>query len=139
MLFDFEYSECTVNQRKVVSKENKNEHIVNNISSLPIYQYHIDGKIIPDNNGERCDYIVEVQKEPPIAFIIELKGSDVNKAISQIESTIQRFNKLKSYSLLPRIVIHKGRTHNVNSGVRRNFMKKYPQAVIKEFVYEDKV
>lgn len=139
MLFNPEHSTCSINQSIVVSKENKNEHIIRNESKSPIFQYHIDGGIICDNRGERCDYIVEVQKNEPIAFIIELKGSDQNKAISQIEATIKRFSQLNSYSLFPRIVIHKGRTHSINSKIRRDFFKKYPTAIIKELKHEDTV
>lgn len=130
---------CGRNQGIVVSEENKNKHIVENKSRADIYQYHIDGEIITGTNGKRCDYIVEVQTRCPRAYIIELKGSDVNTAIVQIEATIARFHSLKDYDLYPRIILHKSRTHDVNDSHYRSFMKKYPNAVARNLTYTDTV
>lgn len=128
MLFDKSKSSCAESQSIVVSEEKGKKHRVNNTSRLPIYQYHIDGDIINDLNVQKCDYIVEVTKDKPVAFIIELKGSHLSEACNQIISTIERFkHKLNGYNVQPRIIIGKINTHAVNGSEYRRLRKAYPQ------------
>ena len=123
-------SRCDKNQKKVVSEESGNKHIVNNPNQIEVYQYHIDGDIISkeDTSGERCDYIVESTKQSkPIAYIIELKGSDMLKAIHQIEATIKRFSQqLANYEIYPRIVCTRIVAHAILDSKFQNFKQKYP-------------
>lgn len=125
MLFDQNYSTCKINQTIVVSKENRNQHILKNDSLCNVFQYHIDGEINTSSNGERCDYIVEAVKMPqPYAYIIELKGSNLNKAISQIQNTIITYkSKLTEYIIFPGIIIHKTSTHDIRGTHYRNLKK----------------
>lgn len=141
MIFDSKYSTCQPNQKKVVSKESGNEHILYNNNEYPVFQYHIDGGIITGSQGERCDYILEVQKpEKGLAYIIELKGSDLNKALSQIENTIRTYSSnLKGYKILPRVVIHKASTHQINGKKYRDFKKSYPAVIVKSIKLEESV
>lgn len=138
MLFKEEYSRCPIDAKKVVSKEFGNEHILLNNSKIPVYQFHIDGDI-ERGTEERCDYIVEAEKSTaPQAYIIELKGSDLNKAIGQIERTIQRYyQRLKGYRILPRIVIHRTSTHDIQGKKCRDLRRKYPLTVIKTRKYQE--
>lgn len=134
MLFNLQYSKCKIDQATIVSKEFGNYHILYNRSGNPVFQFHIDGEIGCAVSGERCDYIVEVEKQPQsYAYVIELKGSDLNKAIGQIQSTVNIFReKLKGYRILPRIVIHKVPTHDVHGKKYRDFKKVFPEAIVKE-------
>lgn len=138
MLFDEKYSSCSKKQSIVVSKENGNQHILNNKSLCNVYQYRIDGGIISSAEGERCDYIVEAKKTPKYyAYMIELKGSDLNKAISQIQSTINMYrDNLKEYVIFPRIVIHKTSTHDIRGKKYRDFKKLYPETIVKDKKYD---
>ena len=125
-------SQCKDNkQKEVVSEESGNCHIVKNPSRYCIYHYHIDGDIIPknDTSGERCDYIVEaITQSKPIAFIIELKGTNLLKATKQIEATINRYKQqLANYEILPRIVCHSISTNAIHNNVIIRFMDKYPK------------
>ena len=124
-------SSCHKNQKKNISQESGNRHVVDNPHQIDVYQYHIDEDIIPkdDTSGERCDYIVEASKlSKPIAFIIELKGSDLLKAINQIEATIRRYKQqLANYEIYPRIVCHRITTIASKNTKLIKFRQKYPQ------------
>lgn len=137
MLFAENYSQCKIRDSVVVSGEKGKCHRVENKSGYPIYQYHIDKGIICDKNTKRCDYIVEVTKDTPIAFIIELKGCNINKAIQQIESTINHFkSKLQKYDIRPRIISN-GVTHSIYNSEFRKFQYKYRQAICRSRKYTD--
>ncbi len=139
MLFEGK-SQCSSNARTVVCAENHNQHILHNPDLLNIYQYRVDGDIIRNTNGEKCDYIVEVETaDKPTAYVIELKGSDLEKAISQIETTINRFDLTKSHNVLPRVVIHRVNVHQVKGSVYRSHKKKYPYTMVKERLLEERV
>ena len=133
MIFDKKYSRCGQKQSIVVSKENGNEHILQNKSASDIYQFRIDGDIVQGSAEERCDFIVEVDNvNTHAAYVIELKGSDLNKAIDQITKTIQNYMvNLSGCDILPRIIIHKVLTHDVNGKKYRDFKKRYPQMAVK--------
>lgn len=142
MLFDISKSCCKVDARRVVSEENGNKHAINNPSQHEIYQYHIDGDIVNGTEGRRCDYIVEVNPKncTPIVYVIELKGSDLNAAICQINSTVAMFKeKLHGYRIMPRIIIHKTSSHDIHGSVYRKLKKSYPGAVLRSQYYEDNV
>lgn len=141
MIFDGDFSSCEMKQAIVVSKENGNEHILYNKSGCNVYQFHIDGGIVQDSRGERCDFVVEAEVMPVSkAYVIELKGSDLNKAISQILNTIQAYRgKLLECQILPRIIIHKVPTHDIHGKRYRDFKKMYPETVVKVRQYSDTV
>jgi len=57
-----------------------------------VEKVRIDGEKIKDDNVEKCDYALLTEckkKEKQAIFYIELKGCDLRKAISQLESTIK--------------------------------------------------
>ena len=123
-------SSCHKNQKKIISQESGNRHVVDNPHQIDVYQYHVDGDILPkdDTSGERCDYIVESSKQSkPIAFIIELKGSNLLKAMQQIDATVKRFGeKLSKYVIFPRLVCHRILSHDVLDARFMKFIEKYP-------------
>ncbi len=141
MIFDSGFSICQTNQKTVVSKENGNSHILHNHAGYSVFQYRVDGGIVKDAAGERCDFIVEVQKPSDrLAYIVELKGSDLNKALSQIKTTINGFReKLKGYQILPRVVVHKTTTHDIQGKQYRDFKKMYPRLVVKNKKLEENI
>ncbi len=141
MIFDPRYSLCDVKQVKVVSQEHKNEHILYNKSQVPVYQFRVDGDIVKDHKKKRCDFIVEVQNAPKAhAYIIELKGSDLNRAIDQIVETIEAYREaLVGYKIFPRVIIHKVVTHDIQGKKCRDIRRKYPETVIKTRTYSDHI
>ena len=65
-------------------------------------------------------------------YLVELKGSDLNKALDQISATINAFREnLRGYQILPRVVIHKTSTHDIQGKRYRDFKKLYPKLVVK--------
>ena len=159
MLLGNEYALDCSSKKEIVSSENKNRYILINDAKAVIYQYRIDGnkaKDIPKpvyssgTAGERCDYIVEVVLEDSKSrlYIIELKGSDLIKAISQVKSTINLFSSDKNvfrefdaglYEFYPRIVIHRVNTTALNSSETRKFKTQFPKYVVRTIKLEESV
>lgn len=138
MLFEGK-SICEPKQRKIVSSEHKNKHVLENPNRLDVYQYHIDGGIIPVGTQERrCDYLVEVivPKKTSI-YLVELKGSDIKKALLQIEAVICKYSLIQSYTVYPRIIANKVTTHKIKDSCIRQFQKNYPNTIITEKEYVD--
>ena len=134
-------SQCKDDAARVVCSEHQNQYIVNNQSRLKIYKYKIDGSILTVKDvGEKCDYIIEIETiDKPTVFVVELKGSDLNKAISQISTTIKRFGLTKTHMVKPRIVIHKVRTQQINDSRYRAFKNLYPDMIVKEKTFTDTI
>jgi hypothetical protein len=72
--------------KKIVLSENKSELVFQNPERLEICILQVDGCAIQE--GLRCDYALSVENLEE-EFYIELKGSDIQHAFKQIESTIQ--------------------------------------------------
>ena len=72
------------------------------------------------------------------SYYIELKGSDLPKAIRQIENTIKLLSpSLPGYVVLRRIVYHTG-SHNVHASEVLRWKAKY-KAVVKEREYSENI
>lgn len=72
--------------KKIVLSENKSELVFQNPERLELCILQVDGCAIQE--GLRCDYALSVESLEE-EFYIELKGSDIQHAFKQIESTIQ--------------------------------------------------
>jgi len=68
----------------IVVRQNRRQARFHNPDHEEIYKVEADGGLITE--GERADYIVAHPKA--VDVIVELKGSDVSKAISQIRATL---------------------------------------------------
>lgn len=136
----------------IVSAENGNVHRLTNDSPFPAYQYRIDGgkasagnpkSVFPKGTKpERCDFIVEIDGQGKISrlYVIELKGSDLSKALSQIDATIQSIKTDKAlfggympkqHDFYPRVIIHRVNTHAITQTERLKYRKQYPNLVVK--------
>lgn len=131
-------SKCNVQQSIIVSAENRVKHIAHNKDRDNVFQYKIDGDVIPSTSpGLRCDYLLENETKSKV-YLIELKGTDVSHAVDQIEATINRYREaLKAYTIMPRIV-YRGNTHSVNSSKVVGFKRKY-SCIIKTDVIEESI
>lgn len=69
----------------ILIEENKRSAKFRNSNQHSILIVHVDGGLVTE--GERADYIVAHPKA--LDVVIELKGSDVGKAIRQIRATRQ--------------------------------------------------
>lgn len=64
----------------------------------------------------------------------------MKKAIGQIRKTIQDYaSELSGCDILPRIIIHKVATHDINGKEYRDLKKQYPGTVVKVRKYADTV
>ncbi len=151
MLMNQQYAKSYASGNRIVSEENKNKHILVNDTAQPAYQYRIDGGVYPrGTTPERCDYIVETNDPPNGArlYIIELKGSDLSKAISQVETAIRLLQTdtvhfsgflTGGYTLYPRVIIHRYNTHSITQSEKLKLKKKYPFFVVKNSQLEETV
>lgn len=140
MIFDNEKSLCKTNQKIIVSQENGRKNCANNVDSNKVFQYKIDGDIVRKNaKQQRCDYIVE-NEDKKSAYLIELKGTDVEHAIDQVVSSINQFEAdLKGYNILPRI-IYRPNSHAIkNSSKIRAFKRNYPKSKIETNIITENI
>lgn len=114
LLVDFD-SLCEKRQKEIVSRDRGSpcEHRAANSGGNLVRQYKIDGVVIKD--GIKCDFLL-LNDEKKTAYYIELKGSDILKAIQQVEETARRLGRqLLNYTQLYRIVYRTG-TLDLHSG-----------------------
>lgn len=71
---------------KIVLQENKSKITFLNPHQNEVLTIRVDGCVIKDDKTLRCDYALIPCDE--IEIYVELKGSDVLRAVKQIESTI---------------------------------------------------
>ena len=94
----------------------KRTYRLHNESEKDIVVYKIDGGIIDNDEVQKCDY--GIYTEDNWLFLIELKGSDLNHALDQINSTIDVLFKkpsVKVKKLNARIVLSKVRVPDVTA------------------------
>ena len=78
-----------------------------------IRQFRVDGDVFPEGKEpERCDVLL-LNDTDRQSYYVELKGTDIPKAVRQIESTISLINPSINYTIYCRIVVHRARTHKI--------------------------
>lgn len=96
------------------SSENGCRHIGNNVNRQHIRHFKIDEEVFNGSSEERCDYLL-LNDDAGTSYYIELKGSDLSKAIRQIENTIRLISSsLPGYKIFRRIV-YRTSSHDVHS------------------------
>ena len=119
------------------SSENGCRHIGNNTKRQYVRHFKVDGEIFTGTVETRCDYLL-LNDDTKTAYYIELKGSDLPKAIRQIENTINLLSpSLPGYAVLRRIVYHTG-SHNVHASEVLRWKARY-KAVVKEREYSENI
>lgn len=70
------------------SAENRCTHVGKNKNRHMIRQFKVDGEVVAAGDmSPRCDYLL-LNDDAKTSYYIELKGSDLVKAIEQIETTV---------------------------------------------------
>ena len=119
------------------SSENGCRHIGNNVRRQYIRHFKIDGEVFRSSGEERCDYLL-VNDDAKTSYYIELKGSDLSKAIRQIENTIKLIApSLSGYAVFRRIIYHTG-SHNVRASDVLRWKAKH-KVVIKGREYSENI
>lgn len=117
---------CKEKQSIIVSRDTgtRREHRAINQDACHVSQYKIDGNVVRDASI-RCDFLV-MNDDRQAAYLIELKGSDIEHALDQLEATAQRFQKeLQGYSVKYRIVCSRVGTQATHSTNYKKFRKKH--------------
>lgn len=92
-----DYKKCSINcnDRKIVVSENKSRFEIVNESQRELKKIKVDGCLIGPEH-EKCDWIISCETPRKLALYVELKGCNIDKAISQLKSTLkltaQNFN-----------------------------------------------
>ena len=122
---------CSKNAKQIVSRDKGNPqyHKANN---------QIDGKVI--KTGDRCDYLL-MNETSKTAYLIELKGSDLVKAASQLEATENALrSQLVEYQLQYRIVANKCKTQEIHSSAYRKYQIRWKSRLLQKTGYiEEKI
>lgn len=88
-----------------------------------VRQYQIDGNIIGANTEEKCDFIV-FNDEKRYAYLIELKGSDIDKAVNQLKNTANILESdLSGYHVFYRIIYSGKGTTRINERKLNNWKR----------------
>lgn len=125
---------CEIQQSSIVSRDRKQkrEHRANNPNRYNVSHYQIDGYVI-QNDSARCDFLL-MNDSKQIAYLIELKGSDIEHALEQLESTAAQLKgMLRNYGIKYRLVFSRARTQAINGTKFKRFKKKH--AAKDEFLY----
>ncbi|MBB6004945.1 hypothetical protein [Arcicella rosea] len=90
-------------RRIAVFKDDKEsrEFIVNNLRNKSLKKYRVDNCLISE--GEKCDYLLVVEDEK--LYFIELKGSDLIKAVSQINTSLDKLLSSFSHNAVNGIIV----------------------------------
>ena len=125
MLLTPEKSLCEKNQATVVSRDkgNQREHRASNPQrKFDLRHYKLDGDLFKQTKC--CDFLL-VNDSRYKAYLIELKGGNIDVAVEQLEAGEQKCkDELKGYTFFYRIVCSKARTHKMQSLKLRKFKEK---------------
>lgn len=69
--------------------EQQSQVTFHNPNLRTIQQVKVDGCVFKDNDGRKCDYLVNVA-ETNISVFVELKGSDIDEAYQQLNQAQER-------------------------------------------------
>lgn len=116
---------CDKHAVQIISRDKKNRQYHKGMNTQKAYVTHylIDGKVI--KAGSRCDFLF-INEDTKTAYLIELKGSDLVKAASQLEETERILHQeLLAYRVLYRIVANKCKTQEIKSSAYRKYQLRW--------------
>lgn len=127
---------CGERQPIIVSRDRgqSREHRAQNPGGRRVSHYQIDGVVIRDS-ALHCDFLL-MNDEKADAYLIELKGSDIEHALEQLEATARRLqSELRGYTVKYRLVHSRAKTQAIHS----NAIKKFCRAHAKkgEFLHQE--
>lgn len=132
-------SHCQSKQRSIVSEEKGLKHIALNVDNNKVRQIKIDGDLWTKGTDTiRADYLV-LNEDKKVAYIIELKRSDIEHAIKQLEITDNSLSlALSGFKKCWRLV-YRTRTKKLKNRDENNFQRKYPKLVVKKNYLEEEI
>jgi len=86
-----DFDSCTdlINHRTIRVSENKRTFSIRNTRQRQIGKVKVDGCLITNSSTQKCDYLFEIKGQNKEVFYVELKGKDIERALSQIKNTIR--------------------------------------------------
>lgn len=129
---------CEQHQKIIVSKDSRQPrmHRAINKDGCNVSQYQIDGVVISDKSN-KCDFLV-MNDDKLNAYLIELKGIDIEHAVVQLEGTANRLkSSLSGYTLKYRLVYSAAKTHALQSTQFKRFRKLHSKS--DEFKYHENI
>ena len=84
-----DFTKCSQQSKNaiIVVEESGRKFRIKNPKAATVRTITIDGCLI-DDKRERCDYVFELGDPCHCAIYLELKGSDIEKAVSQLTETL---------------------------------------------------
>lgn len=127
---------CDTRAAAVCKEKGKTYRLLNGNRQYKILSLHIDGGVIVTDaatprNVSKCDYLYLIDSNPsPVAILIELKGTDIKKAIEQIRNTLNLFDS--TFSKCSKVygrIVYAGGTPNIQNvpsymSLQREFKRK---------------
>lgn len=125
--------------RLFTSTENHCTHIAENPNGKYVRQFKVDGDVFPSGGSgpKRCDYLI-LNDTDRHAYYIELKGSDILRAIQQIESSIAEINPSIGYEIHCRVIFRTS-THEVKGAEALRWKRKRKDVVITSIRHTDRL
>jgi len=128
--------------RKIIvfkQKEESSKYIGNNNDRKIFYSYKPD--VMFSNKGEACDFLLYSEN---IVYFIEIKGSDILKAVDQITNSYKLYKEyFTDFSINARIIPTRGNTLVVNNTKYIRFKKMIKElngtVITKEKVIEEDI
>ncbi len=115
--------------RKIVLRENRSEFIIEDDLNINTTPFRPEDKYPFLKNQEKCDYIVEINDK---VLFVELKGTDFEKGISQLENTVKQLQN--NYSNCKKCCFYIGRNiPSIQTRLQKhkeNFMRKFGAKLI---------
>lgn len=110
----FEFAEQKIKIVTCTDRKSSTKYIYENDSLDTLSKYRVDGCIINDEDS-KCDYLL-LNCTKKISYFVELKGSDLIKAVEQINRSIDILHKdFIEYSVEARIVLTRVNTTDLKS------------------------
>ncbi len=126
---------CNKHASQIVSRDKKNPqyHKAVNREKDYVTHYRIDGVVI--KSGDKCDFLL-INEEKKVAYLIELKGSDLAEAAEQLEATEKVLKQeLSAYNLQYRIVANKCKTQEIYSTKYKKYRMRWKGQLVQKTGY----
>lgn len=132
-------SYCGSHQKIIVSEENRVQHRGINNDRNKVRQIKIDGDMWTKGTSTvRADYLL-LNEDKKTAYIIELKGSDIEHALEQIKNTDVNLNEaLSDFQKYWRLV-YRTSTKKMKNRNENELQRKCPNLVIRKNSLEESI
>ena len=82
----------------------KSKYTLTNKTNQPICKYKVDGCLIASSTQKQTDFLL-IHPGKMMAYLVELKGSDLLKAVKQIDASLNALRLQEELAINARIVL----------------------------------